>query len=141
LRDRDPGHHGGCVSCRPEAELTSALDVDRGERCAGGPERDLQNADRHYLAVGECTLVQAFAADPSSPSPLHSRMSAAALLAMFGVIVADGDARMAAEPDPDVSQDAHLLDDALRFLEAGLHEVQPSDARSSATPATVTRGS
>jgi hypothetical protein len=129
------------VSCQLEAELTSALDVDRSERCADGPEPDLQDADRHYLAVGERTLVEAFAADPSSPSPLHDRMSAASPLAVFGVIVADGDARMAAEADPDVSQEVHLLDDAPRFLEAGLHGLHPSDARSSATPDIETRGS
>jgi AcrR family transcriptional regulator len=146
LRNRDPSHTtADAFRAWLEAELPSALDLDRDEhlrrRRIIDADLDLQAAERRYLAGAEHALAEAFATDPSAPSPLHARLTAAALLAMLGVVVAEGDARLAAEPDWDTSQAVQLLDDALRFVEAGLHELQPRAARTGATPDAETKGS
>lgn len=134
LRDRDPNQTtADAFRAWLAAELPSALDVDRDEALRRqriiAADAALQDAERRYFTRGEQALAEAFAADKSAPSPLHARMTAAALLAMFGVIAADAGARLAAEGDWDPTEDVHLLDDALRFVEAGLHELEPADAR------------
>jgi AcrR family transcriptional regulator len=127
-----------------EHEVPLALEVAREEsahrRRIIDADPDLQAAERRYAARGERALAEAFAADPDTPSPLQARMAAAALLAVFAVVVAEWEARLVAEPERDRSRDVHLLDDALRFVEAGLHELRSSDARSRADPPTETRG-
>ena len=110
-------------------ELPSALAFDpdeqlRRRRIIAG-DADLQDAERRYLARSEHVLAEAFAADPNAPAPLHARLTAAALLGMISVVIAEAGAQLEADDEWDATPTIELLDDAVRITEAGLRALVP----------------
>ncbi len=130
LGERDPAAQTTADAFRGwlKNELPGQLDFDRDEtlrrRRVIDADSKLQDAERRYVAHGERALAEAFAADAGAPSALHAQMTAAALLAMVGVIRAEAGARLAADTGWDAAQVVDLLEDALRFVEAGLGELE-----------------
>ena len=131
LRTRDPQQTTmDALRAWLARELPSALAFDpdeqlRRRRIIAG-DADLQDAERGYLARSEHALAEAFAADPSAPSPLHARLTAAALLGMMSVVIAEAGAQLEADAAWDPTPTIELLDDAVRITEAGLRALVPS---------------